>query len=387
MTLLDRKLGLWIRVGLLALIALVPTQYVIRHFFRETGFTNLICFGSEFFQRAPATVKAVAPPTRSPWGYDGEFYAIIATDPLLLTPELKPSLDIPSYRARRIMLPLLSYCAGLGNPRWILQCYAVANLFFWYLLLYGVVRFLKPETPRDVLCVGAFFLTSGVLFSIQRALTDLPATCFSFFSAALSGEWALAALAAAILTKDSYLMAFGVLLRPGENTPESLGQRIWRWTKPLLPFVLWTSYVLWKWGGASEGQGNFSWPMEGYLSAFLRGWEAYQGKHVLFNFTEMMAPVSLVIQIAYLLLVSRAYRSPYWRMGAAFAIASLFLSSEVFGEQMSFCRDTIMVTMAFNFGLMRERPRGFLAWFLVGNAGLTLGLMQFLWGFERFSNG
>src|SRR4051794_5369970 len=135
MTLLDRKLGLAIRIALLALMAFVPTRYVIKHFFPGTGFTNLICFGSEFFSNAPSAVKAAPLAVQTQWGYDGEFYAMIATDPLLLNPELKPALDLPSYRARRIVLPVLAWCAGLGKPAWILQCYSVANLFFWYLLL------------------------------------------------------------------------------------------------------------------------------------------------------------------------------------------------------------------------------------------------------------
>ncbi len=386
MTLLDRKLGLVIRIGLLALMALVPTRYVIKHFSRETGFTNLICFGSEFFKNAPSTVKSAPLAVQTPWGYDGEFYAMIATDPLLLNPELKPALDIPSYRARRIAVPVLAWCAGLGKPAWILQCYSVANLFFWYLLFAGMIYFLKPRTLRDFLCVGACCLTSGVLFSIQRALLDLPAATFAFYSATLSGEFAVAALAVAILTKDSYMMSLGVMARPFEETQESVAQRIWRFAKPLVPFVVWCSYVYWKWGVASQGQ-NFSWPMEGYLSAFLRGWKLYNGHHMLFPFTEMVAPVSLVIQIVYLLLVARSYRSPYWRIGAGFAIASIFLSSDVFVEQMSFCRDTIMVTMAFNIGLMQNKPRGFLLWFVAGNIGLTTGLMQFVWGFLQFANG
>jgi hypothetical protein len=368
------------------LIALVPTRFVIKHFSRETGFTNLICFGSEFFKRAPSTVKSAPLAVRTEWGYDGEFYAMIATDPLLLNPELKPALDIPSYRARRIVLPVLAWCGGLGKPAWILQVYSIANLFFWYLLLGGMVYYLKPTTLRDYLCIGACCLTSGVLFSIQRALLDLPAATFSFFSAALSGGPAIAALALAILTKDSYIMSLGVLARPFEETKESVARRIWRFTMPLLPFIIWCSYVYWKWGVASQGQ-NFSWPMEGYLSAFLRGWKLYNERHMLFPFTEMAAPVSLVIQIVYLLFVARSYRSPYWRIGVAFAIASLFLSSEVFGEQMSFCRDTIMVTLAFNIGLMQNKPRGFLAWYLAGNLGLTAGLMHFFSGLSHFAGG
>ncbi|HSI15240.1 MAG TPA: hypothetical protein VK961_24540 [Chthoniobacter sp.] len=323
---------------------------------------------------------------KTPWGYDGEFYAMIATDPLLLGAELKPALDIPSYRARRIVLPMLAWCAGLGNPHWILQCYAVANLLFWYLLLFGMVYFLKPATLRDYLCIGACCLTSGVLFSIQRALLDLPAATFSFFSAALSGEFAVVAVALAILTKDSYMMSLGVAFRPCSEPKESAGRLLLRLAMPLLPFIAWCSYVYGKWGAASQGQ-NFSWPMEGYASAFLRGWAAYQERHMLFPFTEMAAPVSLVIQIVYLLVVARSYRSPFWRIGAGFAIASLFLSSEVFGEQMSFCRDTIMVTMAFNIGLMQNKPRWFLAWFVPGNLGLTAGLMHFISGLSHYTGG
>jgi hypothetical protein len=372
---------------MLAILAMIPARFVLKNFSPEAGFTSLICFGSEFLKRAPSAVKSVAPPTKTPWGYDGEFYAMLATDPLLLSPELKPALDIPSYRARRIAVPALAWCAGLGKPAWILQCYAVANLIFWYLLLFGRDYFLKPTALRDYLCIGACCLTSGVLFSIQRALLDLPAATFAFYSAALSGELAVAALAVAILSKDSYLMGLGVALRSSDETKGSPRRWVWGLVIPLVPFVVWCGYIYWKWGGGPGGAQNFTWPLVGYTSAFLRGWAAYHQRHMLFPFTEMMAPVSLVIQIVYLLFVARSYRSPYWRIGAGFAIASLFLNSEVFGEQMSFCRDTIMVTLAFNIGLMQNKPRWFLAWFLAGNIGLTAGLMHFTSGLAHFTGG
>jgi len=84
----------------------------------------------------------------------------VAIDPTLRNPRLRDDLDFPTYRSTRILLPALARVSGLGNSCRIIQVFAVLNLFFWLLLLFGMIRYLQPVTVRDRLCVVAAVLTS-----------------------------------------------------------------------------------------------------------------------------------------------------------------------------------------------------------------------------------
>lgn len=54
-------------------------------------------------------------PASTDWGYDGQFYLILATDPLVLRPETAEGLDNPPYRAGRMLVPLSAWLLALGH--------------------------------------------------------------------------------------------------------------------------------------------------------------------------------------------------------------------------------------------------------------------------------
>ena len=56
-------------------------------------------------------------------------------DPGLRNPGLRGALDLPAYRATRILLPFLAHVTGLGRPNLIIQVFALLNPLFWRLLL------------------------------------------------------------------------------------------------------------------------------------------------------------------------------------------------------------------------------------------------------------
>ena len=83
----------------------------------DTGLTALIKFGERLEHRRLPSVQAV--PRRiyaDSIGYDGQFYAQLAVDPLLGDPGIGVALDAPAYRARRILFSWTAYLAGLGRP-------------------------------------------------------------------------------------------------------------------------------------------------------------------------------------------------------------------------------------------------------------------------------
>jgi hypothetical protein len=83
-------------------------------------------------------------------GYDGQFFAALAVDPLLLDANTPRYLDGPAYRAGRIGLPLAAWIVALGNRRAALIVYP---LLTWALSLLGIwvaARWLE-EDGRAVL--------------------------------------------------------------------------------------------------------------------------------------------------------------------------------------------------------------------------------------------
>jgi len=144
------------------------------------------------------------------------------------------------------------------------------------------------------------------------------------------------------------------------------------------PFVCWSLYVRFAFGPCHEPLSNFSWPFSGYLYAIGERFSRFCAHPEIFQATEVVAPLSLLVQVIWLVAIARRPENRYWRMGVAFALLSVFLSREPFAEGMAYCRDLLPMTIAFNVGLMREKTGSFLAWFIAGNVGLTWGVMSVL---------
>jgi hypothetical protein len=377
MTLLDHRLSRLTRIPLVCIVCLLPLRYVLNRFSPETYFTSLIYYGSDFYATAIPEVRQIKPNVHSAAGYDGQFYSQIAIHPSLRTPGLRESLDVPAYRAMRPFLPWLSYLAGFGRPFWIVQAYALANLVSWYLLAFGLLHYLRPTTRRDYLCILAACLSSGVVFSLQRALVDLPAATLCFFGAFLAEEFAVVAIAVAILTKETYALQV-IERRFGSGATRNLALAATKYACILLPAFLWHLYVRYTFGSPRFGT-NFGWPFSGYLAAVLKATKTLSHNFSFSSITSLLAPLSLLVQGFYLFWAPWP-ASAYRRTGMAFAMSSIFLSSDVFVAQMSYCRDLIPVSLAFNVTLMQNNLHRFVFWFVAGNLGLTLGLVQLIGG-------
>ena len=114
------------------------------------GFTEMIGFASPGTGELPV-LQALPHYRHPPWGsYDGQFYAQLALEPLLRDPAIDRALDLPPYRARRILFSWTAWAIGLGRPQWILQAYALQNVFFWLVLAVVMTRWLRPDTPRGL---------------------------------------------------------------------------------------------------------------------------------------------------------------------------------------------------------------------------------------------
>jgi len=379
MKFLNYRLAKPARIALICIVCVLPVRYVLNRFSPQTYFTSLVYYGSDFYAKAIPEVRAIKPAVKSKIGYDGQFYSQIAIHPSLKTSGMREALDLPAYRAMRSLLPWLSYLGGFGRPFWIVQAYALSNLFFWYLLVFGMLHYLRPTLRRDYSCILAACLSSGVMFSLQRALIDLPAATLCFFGTALANEGAVIAIAAAVLTKETYILQLVEI--PSRNQGRSqLAPNIVRLACILFPLLLWYLYVHLTFGFSQFGRTNFGWPFSGYFAAVLGAIKALSQKDISpFSITSLLAPVSLLVQGFYLFWAPRS-ASPYRRTGMAFAAASIFLSADVFVDQVSYCRDMIPVSLAFNIALMQNNPRRFVSWFVTGNIGLTMGFFRLIAG-------
>lgn len=373
---LDHPLPRTVRLALLILIAALPVLYVLKSWEPGLGFGKLIFFGRYFEARFLPELRACKPPVTSLMGYDGQFYCQVAMDPTLRNPNLRGALDLPAYRADRILCPVLAYLGGLGQPRLIIQAFAVLDLLFWLALFFGLAYFVRAASLRDYLCLAAAVLTSGVMFSVQRSLIDLPAATLAFYAAALSGGAGVAAMAAALLTKETYLLSLPavVWLMPAERRPAWALAR--RFILAVMPLVLWYAYAHWRLGFGHRDAPNVDWPLVGLVDYVRRASSAWLLRPLHPRLIEeLLAPLCMLVQVAYLVCYRRS-ASAYWRMGIGFAVAFLLLSPDVFVEPISFCRDAIPVTLAFNIELRRDRGRHFMAWFVTGNVGLAYGAAE-----------
>lgn len=390
--------------GLLVCLAIVLSLFYLRTYERlydpVNGWSKMIGFGGYFAPYSLPRLQRVTHYTSPPdsLGTDGEFYAQMAIDPSLRDPAFDRALDTPTYRGRRIGLPALSFVVGWGKPRWIVQVYAVANLFFWFLLMGVLFRLFRPTTGRHLLCLCAALLGYGIVTSMELAVTDLPATALIFLAMALGvSSWrGYGVLAAAALTRETSVLAALSFLDPRQSW------RRWQdWRRPLgllalglVPFALWMLYVLHRFGHAPEtlGSRNFSLP-------FAAMWECLGnaiGRCRLAGLSgeakaaaplgwlwaddpmrQPLAILSLFFQLAYLV-VRRDLSSPVWRTGIVYAVLCACLGTAVWEECTNAVRAMLPMTICFYLLVARER-NGWWFWpsFLLGGLSLPYAIHEF----------
>lgn len=381
--LLDRSLPWAARVCILLLLALLPTWYVVKQHDPQKGFTSLVFFGEKRQAQALPEVRELKLAVNSPYGYDGQFYAQVAVDPLLRNPGFRQALDAPAFRAQRILMSAMAFVLGLGNPSAVIEVYAVLNLGFWLLLAGGLVYFLRLSTARGYLCLAAILLTAGSLFSIQRALTDLPMAALAFYAMALSGTSAAVWISLAMLTKPT---AGLLLLRYAWPFPRSggeIGTRALRVAIALSAPILWVAYLYHVFGTMPKNSGDLGCPFQGWVQCIAAHWTTWRGTPFgvdidavtpwEWKLFEVLAPLSLMFQVFHLA-IRRDPASAYWWMGIGFAALFVCLTTNTFVEQIAYTRDVLPLTIAFNIQLLRQKGAAFVLCFLGGNLGLLCGL-------------
>lgn len=367
----------WIAICLFATL-------IAAKFSPQTGFTSLLRFGETWNDRRLASLHglpiAIVPHSN---GYDGQFYAQLALDPLLRETETARVLDVPAYRARRILLPGAAAIAGLGRPWWTLQVYALLNVACWFGLAWLLRRMLPATDWMTFARWAGCMFGMGVLESVRQSLVDLPALVFLTLaiiahdrsSTTRSTGW----LALANLTKESSLLAALVLSADSFRWPFLTRRKIISLLLATLPLAAWSYYVGTRLPSSpdSSGAGNFTWPLVGIAQhVYTCGSEIAAGNWDGRFTMGLLALIGFAVQ-AWTLWRRPDFRSSWWRVGAAYALLMLFLSPWVWSGYWAASRALLPATIAFNL-LLPGNSRSFWPLWALGNVTLLHALWRFL---------
>lgn len=359
---------------------LVGTQFSPTH-----GFSRLVQFGEVWEPVRISSFEELSYPVfEDSAGYDGQFYAQLATDPTLGNPEFSTAIDTPSMRSRRILLPALAYLLGLGQPPWILQAYALLNLFFWGALAWLVRDFL-PEDSSEWRQFSRWFgilFSLGALESVRLALLDLP--CLVFILLALkswrrAGEWTGSGWAlAALFTRETALLAMA-----GYPKLETFHRKPWlrglvTGLVLLAAYGLWLAYVHLRFPLHVGTSGNIGIPFAALLSQTRVAVEALAAGQwdTPRYYGGVLAAVGFSFQWFYLL-YRRDWRSPLWRVGILYGLLVVVLGPEQWKGIWAPARVGLPLTVVFNCYLPANRWF-YLCWWL-GNGMFVIGFIRFLW--------
>jgi hypothetical protein len=351
---------------------------VSRHYDPNSGFTRLIAFGSDFSDRVVPALRDLPYATDTPSGYDGQFYAQLAFDPLLLHPDTAGALDNTAYRGRRVLVPAAAWVLGAGYPPLILQVYALLNVGCWLLVAWLLAHELPPESPSNVAVWMGCLLSQGMLMSMRLSLTDGPSMLLLVAAVRVirtERHWTAAGvLALAGLARETNVLGLLGLPLTGRDRRTAL---VWllRATVVAAPIALWIAWLWLRGYEAESGARNFAVP----LSAYAGKWSDTLARMTSdppdpMAWYSLCALIALPTQALVLVwLAPHRWHDFWWRTGIAFAALMLVLGPAVWeGHPGAVTRALLPMTFAFNLLL----PRGAVFWplWVLGNLNLAHSL-------------
>lgn len=352
---------------------------VAAYWHADTGFTSLIRFGHAFDGRRLPELETLPIALVPGPGYDGQFYAQLAVRPDVTASDVHSALDLPAYRERRILLPVLAHLAGGGDPWHILQIYALLSPLCWCILAWCWWCWLPEHGARGTAVWLLCLLSLGTLDSIRFALTELPMLlCLVLAVRALErGRTGLAALAftAAGFIRETALFAVAAF-RPTGTASER--RRAWLAAAACVaPVALWCLLLIWLSPRAATGvSGNFDWPgfalarhLGTCVSALAQG--NFDSRY-LFG---LIGAACFAYQSVWVLSRWRT-TDPWLRLGLPFAVLFWILGDHVWHGYWAVARTMLPLTFAFNRALLAERR--FAGPLVAGNLFVIHSVYRFL---------
>ncbi len=351
---------------------------------RRTGFTMLILFGDEFYDRSLPALKKIPHFTYpSSAGYDGQWYAQLALEPLLRDRAIDEAIDSPAYRARRIFFAWTAYLGGLGDPARVLKAYALQNIIAWYALAFLLLRWFPLTTPRHFLPWFGCLFGAGFAFSIRFALLEGPSVLvLTLAILAVERGWhrtGAAVMGVAGLGRETNLLGAGLLADRIPKNAREIARIAGLFALAVAPFVLWSLYVRSVYPRFSySNPDSFGLPFQAIVQKWMAtltelsksGWNCYA------RFS-LVCLIGLTTQAIYLL-VRWDWKSAWWRMGVVYALFMPLLSPPVWdGYPGAAVRVLLPMAFAFNVAALKEKGWLFWALMVLGNASVLDGLAEY----------
>jgi hypothetical protein len=227
--------------ALLAVVAVLAWQTVTVRVNYQGNWTGLFRIGSE--TKLPDTVAQGAFRNPDPHGYDGQYYLILAHDPLLRHGAAS-YFDAPLLRARRILVPAAAWALAAGRPGFIVGAYVFVILAFIFAGTYwlSLIFMFQGRHPAWGLC---FLMVPPVLIAVDSMTIDVAIAALAagfawqLITGRVSALWLI--LAAAGLVRETGLLLIAACVIA------SLYQRDWRktvlWASASLPALCWYGYL------------------------------------------------------------------------------------------------------------------------------------------------
>jgi hypothetical protein len=315
-------------------------------------------------------------------GYDGQFYAQMALDPLLRSPLTDTALDVAPLRARRILLSWTAYVGGFGRPAWILQAFALQNILAWIVLTFVLRRWFPLTTARGLALWLVTVFSAGLLWSIRFALLDGPSLLLISLAVAAieSGRRWLAAVICSVagLARETNVLSIVGLIDSTEwQRPRSIARQLSLVALALVPLAIWFDYVhsIYRSQIFTSGE-TLGRPFAGLV------WRAGVAVDQFGNGADRPAAITFALVVAFMtqigLLVARPrWHEAWWRIGAAYAALLPLLGQPLWtGTPPTVIRVELPLLVAFNVGL-RGIARADAFWLLLACGNATILLQPF----------
>lgn len=323
-------------------------------------------------------------------GYDGQFYAQYAVEPLLRDPAIDRAMDNPAYRSHRILLSWTAWAMSGGHPGRALEVFAWQNVVAWLLMAWVLCRWCPPTSARGFVLWAGVLWSHGWLFSVRFALTDGPSVlliALAVLAAERDRPWVAACVTGLSgLARETNVIAGALLLRRLTWAPRSWVLVGGGLLVCVLPLALWLDYLRSIYRDAVfVGGDHITMPLSGFMLKAQGTLHAIRATGLTVStVASATALAGFVAQAAALVWGTLQWRhdrslSASWLLVAwPFLLLGLSAHPVVWeGSPGAITRVTLPLTIGVNI-LLAQAPRA--PWWLIlsANLGIVSGVMGFV---------
>ncbi len=325
-------------------------------------------------------------------GYDGQFYAQMAVDPLLRNPDIDRAMDKPGYRAHRILLSWTAWLVSGGDPAMALHVFAWQNVVCWLILAWLMTKWFPAGTARMFVLWACVMSTHGLLFSVRNALTDGPSvllTAVAVLAMERGRPWvAMVVTGVSGLARETNILAGAMLLQRLCRDPRSWMSVAAGLLVCLLPLALWLDYLRSIYLDATfSGGGHITTPLAGFLWKGRTTWGAVLAHGLTVqtaaNVLMLAAFVSQAVALTWctrMWMTDREASAAWLLVAWPFLLLGLTAHQVVWdGSPGAITRVVLPLTVGVNVLLARQ-PHAPWALLIAANLGVVVGVMAFVFG-------